>query len=71
MGVVFNGARMAPHERWTSREHRLRMLQLPAAPYGDRTNQSSVGPVNRRGNMIEGMLNFLMEEKCFGAWQGQ
>ena len=54
----------------SSLEHRLRMLQLPAAPYGDRTNQSSVGPVNRRGNMIEGMLNFLWRKSALEHGRG-
>lgn len=42
-----------------SEEHMRNMMMLPAAPYADQTNKSSVGPVNRRGNLIEGMFHYL------------
>ena len=43
-------------------DHHQAMMHLPNAPYSDKTNKSSHGPVNRRGNLIEGALAFLWKK---------
>ncbi len=36
------------------------VVAIPNAPYGTRTNRSAKGPVNLRGNIIEGLHGHLL-----------
>jgi hypothetical protein len=47
---------------------------IPSAPYGETTNKSAKGPVNARGNIIEGLLSWAYgkmqhEKRSWPTWR--
>ena len=60
---LFHAAGLHQLLTW-SVDHYQAMMHLPNAPYSDKTNKSSRGPTNRRGNLIEGILAFLWRKMC-------